>query len=71
MIGCDKNWEGCYYVVPLSFKEIKNFAFLTCVFLINFCYKLVKVRVSTLYRRFPFLIFHNSNGFQMMYRQLM
>ena len=40
MIGVIRFGEGCYYVVPLSFKEIKNFAFLTYPFLINFYYKL-------------------------------
>lgn len=47
-------------------KKLCNltYPFFDQIFIINFG----KVRGSRLYRRFPFLIFNNSKGFQMMYR---
>ena len=80
MIRCDKNRGGLLrkcvvirfregYCSTSEFKKKKktlqfNVSIFRSIFIINFG----KVRGSTLYRRFPFLIFDNSKGFQMMYR---
>ena len=80
MIRCDKNRGGLLrkcvvirfregYCSTSEFKKKKktlqfNVSIFRSIFIINFG----KVRGSTLYRRFPFLIFNNSKGFQMMYR---
>ena len=68
---CDKFREDYCSTFEFKKKSKKNFAINVSMFRSRFIINFGKVRGSRLYRRFPFLIFNNSKGFQMMYCQLM